>query len=96
MTRAILSMCLVAVLVRTAKADERSLPLVDQVPAQPLWAQVQRVVEAMDHLGHPFSDATKATLDKASKEKDDAALVRGVQDALDPYCLLAVDRKSVV
>ena len=50
-----------------ANADERRLPLVDQVPAQPLWAQVQRVVEAMDYLGHPFSDATKAALDKASK-----------------------------
>jgi hypothetical protein len=80
--------CVVAV--AAAHADDRSLPLVTNVPAQPLWAQVQRVVEAMDYLGHPLSDKTKAALEKASKDKDDAALVRGVQQALDPYCLLAV------
>src|SRR5437868_2238713 len=70
--------------------DDRALPIVTDVAAQPLWAQVQRVVEAMDYLGHPLSDATKTALEKAGKTQNDAALVRGVQAALDPYCLLAV------
>jgi hypothetical protein len=45
----------------------------------------------MDLLGHPLPERTKKALDKASKETDDAALVRGVQDALDPFCLLTVN-----
>src|SRR5262245_56395284 len=90
MSRTIVTGIAVFVFATVAAARERPLPLVTGVPAQPLWAQVQRVVEAMDHLGHPFSDKTKAALEKAGKDKDDAALVRGVQEALDPYCLMAV------
>ena len=43
-------------------------PLVTGVPAQPLWTQVQRVVEAMDLLGHPFPEATKRRLKRRAKK----------------------------
>src|SRR4051794_16220866 len=67
------------------------LPLVEKVDAQPLLAQVARVSQAMDLLGEPFSDETKAALDQAARETDPAKAVREVQEALDPYCLLATD-----
>jgi hypothetical protein len=66
------------------------LPLVQKVEAQPLLAQAQRVAGAMEYLGSPFSEATKAALAKAAQEADPATAVRMVQEALDPYCLLAV------
>src|SRR5437763_12331301 len=66
------------------------LPLIDAVDAQPLVAQARRVAAAMDYLGSPLSDTTKAALDEAAQETDPAQAVRKVQAALDPYCLLGV------
>ncbi|HXG68943.1 MAG TPA: CehA/McbA family metallohydrolase, partial [Blastocatellia bacterium] len=53
-------------------------------------AQVRRVAEAMDYLGAPLSPADKQALEKAANEADAARAVRGIQDALDRYCLLDV------
>ena len=44
------------------------LPMVTNVPIQPLAAQVKRLVSAMDLLGEPFDGKTKAALKKAGEE----------------------------
>ncbi|HLK56363.1 MAG TPA: CehA/McbA family metallohydrolase [Chthonomonadaceae bacterium] len=63
----------------------------ERVTAQPLLAQVKRLTEALDALGSPLSQRTKARLESAAEEPDEAKAVKLVQEALDPYCLLAVD-----
>lgn len=70
-----------------------SLPLVSvraQVEAQPLVAQVQRVVEALDLLGEPLPATTRAALNKAMQAGDDTAVVRDLCATLDPLCLARV------
>lgn len=67
------------------------LPLVEKVEAQPLLAHVRRVMEALDYLGSPLPDSTKAALQKAAQETDPVAQVRAVQEALDPFCLVALN-----
>jgi len=64
-----------------------AFPLVE---AQPLLAQVRRLVEAMDYLGEPFSEAERGRLDAAAKLTDDARAIEEIQRVLDPRCLLAV------
>jgi hypothetical protein len=60
------------------------------VEAQPLAAQVRRVMEALDYLGEPLPPKTRAALDRALQESDGAKLTRAVQAALDPRCLAFV------
>ncbi len=67
-----------------------SLPLVENVTAQPLLQQAFRLVRWLDNLGSPVSPQTVAALEKARQEKDEARVVRMVQEALDPYCLFSV------
>lgn len=67
------------------------LAVVENVAAQPLQAQVQRVMEALEHLGSPLPDRARAALQRAAQEPDEARRVAAIQAALDPYCLLAVD-----
>jgi hypothetical protein len=73
-----------------AGASTPPLPIFEAVEAQPLLAQVKRVVAAMEKLGSPLPAATKAALESASREEDGARAVREVQEALDPHCLLGV------
>src|SRR5579871_6244506 len=67
------------------------LPPVEKVAVQPLLAQVQRLTEALDYLGSPLPPRARAMLAKAAAETDEARAVQTIQEALDPYCLLAVD-----
>ncbi|HEV3162396.1 MAG TPA: hypothetical protein VGZ22_00035, partial [Isosphaeraceae bacterium] len=55
------------------------LPRVDDVPFQPLSAQVKRVAEALDMLGQPLPDAAKRQVDQAMSLKDETAAVRALQ-----------------
>src|SRR5438874_2449156 len=73
-----------------ASADPMSL-VTEKVPAQPLIAQVNQLAEALDYLGTPLPEQTKAALASAAKAGDDAKTSAAVQGALDPLCLLAVD-----
>ena len=72
-----------------ARADK--LPIVPDVPAQPLAAQVTRVVEALDQLGQPLPDDVKAQIAQASKALDDPSSVKKIQELLDPFCLIGVE-----
>lgn len=67
---------------------------VDQVfsvEAQPLKAQVKRVVQALDLLGAPLGDEREAAIELALGEMNDDAAVAAVQAALDPLCLAVVN-----
>ncbi|MGH9159243.1 MAG: CehA/McbA family metallohydrolase, partial [Vicinamibacteraceae bacterium] len=72
-------------------ADDRStLPKVEKVSLQPLAAQVTRLVEALDYLGVPLSDAEKRALDAAFEDDDAQRAVLAIQDVLDRQCLVDV------
>jgi hypothetical protein len=73
-----------------ARASTPALPVVENVEAQPLLAQVKRLVEALDYLGSPLPAETRSALDRAAQETDSVRAVRAVQAALDPHCLLGV------
>jgi hypothetical protein len=70
---------------RLAAAD---LPHVTQVELQPLAAQVQRLVEALDYIGAPLPEADKQALRAAAG--DAAKGVETIQAVLDPHCLAGV------
>ena len=61
------------------------------VEAQPLLAQVRRLVEALDYLGEPFSAAEKGALERAADEPDPARAVQRVREVLDRRCLFFVE-----
>ncbi len=60
--------------------------LVADIEIQPLAAQVQRVIEALNYLGEPIPTETGAMLDKALKLGD----VQEVQRLMDARCLYVV------
>ena len=78
-----------ALMAQGAPADE--LPLVSGVEAQPLKAQTKRVAEALAFLGQPLTKEQAAALEKASREKDDAAAIEGIQKVFDRLCLAGVN-----
>ena len=61
-------------------ADE--LPKVKKAERQPLAAQAQRIVEALDMLGSPLPEGDKKALKDASVEQ--------IQTILDKHCLAGV------
>lgn len=67
------------------------LPKVTGVDAQPLVAQVKRVVQALELLGNPLTPERQQALDAALAKDDPKELVAGVQDVLDPLCLAGVN-----
>ena len=58
--------------------------------AQPLVAQVGRLVQAMAYLGEPFSDIERRRLDAAANLPDGARASEEIQRVLDPKCLLDI------
>ena len=73
--------------------DGPSLPLVRNVDLQPLIAQVNRLVAAVDYLGAPLSAANKQALDAAIQlgPSRAAEAVEGIQRVLDRSCLVGVN-----
>ncbi len=64
------------------------LPKVAQVELQPLAAQVQRLVEALEYLGAPLPEADRQALRAAAG--DSVKGVATIQDILDAHCLAGV------
>ena len=64
--------------------------LVAAVQTQPLIAQVRRLVEAMEYLGEPLSDADRTRIDAAASMADGARALEELQRILDPHCLVSV------
>jgi hypothetical protein len=61
------------------------------VELQPLSAQVNRLIEAMDYLGSPFGAETRKSLEAAMAESNGASGVEKIQTILDPHCLFGVN-----
>ena len=71
-------------------AASRATSIVPQVELQPLPAQVKRLIETLDYLGVPLTQADKQTLEKATQQTDAAKASRETQDILDKYCLYEI------
>ncbi|MCA9083251.1 MAG: CehA/McbA family metallohydrolase [Planctomycetaceae bacterium] len=61
------------------------------VDRQPLVAATQRLTEALDFFGEPFSAEVRAALQKAYEAEDDRAAVRMIQETLDPLCVAEIN-----
>lgn len=61
------------------------------VELQPFAAQARRVVEALDYLGEPLSDADRAALERAYEDADAGRAVASIQTVLDRRTLLRVE-----
>src|SRR4051812_44281166 len=83
--------CAVAMLAIPALVLSADVPLIDDVPSQPLWAQARRIIEALDYLGNPLPEVDNAALDAAAKTGDGPTLVKAIQKTFDPHCLLAIN-----
>ena len=68
----------------------QSFPKVHDVALQPLKAQIQRLVQAKDYLGEPFSPQVKKRLNQALGQADAAEAVAEVQQILDAQCLIDI------
>jgi hypothetical protein len=67
-------------------ASQHRLEIVD-VEGQPLAANVERLLKALDFLGHPLPSATVQALQRAIRDRD----ARRIQELLDPHVLIEVN-----
>jgi hypothetical protein len=78
---------LLTALLACVMAQAVDLPPVAEVEGQPLAANAQRIVQALDFLGRPLADELRTKLQTAITARDGM----GVQAALDPQVLCVVD-----
>jgi hypothetical protein len=90
MTRFV-AFALTCLLTAQVLATEGELPLVNGVEAQPLKAQVKRVVEALDYLGEPLTSQEKERLDSALRDTNEAQSIESLQKLLDARVLAGVN-----
>jgi hypothetical protein len=67
-----------------------TLPIEKDVEWQPLATQVNRLIEATDYLGSPFSADEKKAIDAAMQDTDTKRAAETVQTILDQHCLFGV------
>src|SRR5262249_13009462 len=79
-----------ALLLLAGPAAAADLPKVSKVERQPLAAQVERLVQALEFLGTPLPAADREALQAAAKDKDGAKAVDTIQTILDKHCLAGV------
>ena len=79
--------CLLCVCTQSISQSQN---LVQNVEAQPLLAQIERLEKALESIGNPFSAQTRKILEGAKKEENDSKVVQKIQSALDPLCLAYV------
>ncbi|MCS6864116.1 MAG: CehA/McbA family metallohydrolase [Gemmataceae bacterium] len=84
MTRRLLTVA--AFITLTAPAQGADIPRLDDVEGQPLAANVQRLLKALDFLGAPLPAETTKPLQKAIADKD----ARRIQELLDQRVLFVV------
>lgn len=89
-TRACFASCLLTALLCSTSASAAEFPQAFNVELQPLKAQIQRVVEAMDYLGFPLSAADRRELDAALAEEHQPTARAGIQQVLDRHALYGV------
>ena len=79
-----------ALLTHLQTSRAQGLPLVFDVDLQPLKAQVNRLIQAKQYLGEPFTEATKRALGQALGQADETEAVADVQQILDANCLVDI------
>ena len=72
------------------KAQDEIRPVAG-IDAQPLKAQVKRVLQALDFLGQPLPVETQNALDQAFQVEDEDLRVLQVQEVLDRQVLIEVN-----
>ncbi|PHS01126.1 MAG: hypothetical protein COA78_23145, partial [Blastopirellula sp.] len=82
---------LIIVCCTTQGSSAAELPKVYEIAAQPLKAQVTRLIQALDYLGEPLTAKQKADLKAASAMTDDDDVAEAIQNVLDPMCLALVN-----
>ena len=78
------------VFLSTQVTQAESLPVVQDVDFQPLKSQIQRLIQAKDYLGEPFSADVKKQLIQAFAQADATEAIAEIQDILDAQCLVDV------
>ena len=78
---------LIGLFLISQSTQAQSLPTVTDVDLQPLKAQVNRLIQAKEYLGEPFTEATKRALGQALGQADESEAVVSVQEILDKQCL---------
>ncbi|HWW75298.1 MAG TPA: hypothetical protein VNZ44_07880, partial [Pyrinomonadaceae bacterium] len=73
-----------------AEAKGESEAKGEALELQPLAAQARRVVEALELLGEPFTEADKRAIDRASEDSDEARALAAIQGVLDRRVLANV------
>lgn len=77
-------------LIVSNRLQAETLPLVTGVELQPLAAQVERVLQAMDLAGSALPADQLAAIHTASTSLDAGAAVAKIQQILDAHCLVGV------
>jgi hypothetical protein len=72
-------------------ACESRLPIVGNVPLQPLVAQVTRLIAAAEYLGAPLPPDHLRELEAAFKMTNEESAVTSIQRVLDCHCLVGVE-----
>ena len=67
------------------------LRLVAEVEFQPFASATQRLIEALDYLGSPLSEADLSAIREALVSDDHKQAVDTIQKSLDSYCLVGVN-----
>ncbi|HEV3023323.1 MAG TPA: CehA/McbA family metallohydrolase, partial [Pirellulales bacterium] len=70
---------------------KNTLPIVTGVEAQPLKAQVRRLVQALELLGNPLADSDRRALEAGLADVNSATSEEKIQKVLDPLCLVGVN-----
>jgi hypothetical protein len=87
----ILSFAALGLLGAAPNTFAQAWPQVTDVDAQPLVAQVRRVVDALEMIGQPLPEETRKRLDAAYERDNGPQTVREIQEILDPLCLMGVE-----
>jgi hypothetical protein len=74
-----------------AESCESNLPIVSNVPLQPLIAQIRRIIAAAEYLGTPLAPGRLQELEAAFKMTSDEAAATSIQRLLDCHCLAGVE-----
>jgi len=61
------------------------------VETQPLIVQCQRLADAMEFLGAPFSEQARQAIERAAEFGSPEEIRRSIQAALDPLCLAEIE-----
>ncbi len=76
---------------QSSSSPQTVLPLVETVEAQPLIAQIKRLLDLLEQTGQPLNQTDKQSLEAAMAEPDSTKASQQIQKILDPYCLVGVN-----